>query len=86
MQQLQQALADDIGDVRLMPYIQLHEFEAMLFCDLPAFEIFFDNCQKQLDALAADVGSLLQTPNSLMRGNIQPRPRESQSGFLTIPI
>lgn len=31
---LEQALADDIRDPRLIPYIQLHEFEALLFTDI----------------------------------------------------
>jgi hypothetical protein len=32
--QLEQALSDDIHDSRFVPYIQLHEFEALLFSDV----------------------------------------------------
>jgi hypothetical protein len=32
--QLEQALTEDIGDTRFVPYIQLHEFEALLFSDV----------------------------------------------------
>lgn len=31
---LEQALADELGDKRFVPYLQLHEFEALLFTDL----------------------------------------------------
>ena len=67
-QSLQQAMADDIPDPRLIPYIQLHEFETILFCDLSAFEIVFDSCRKQLDALAEDVGNLIETPELIDDG------------------
>ncbi|MEX2174614.1 MAG: DUF4276 family protein [Pirellulaceae bacterium] len=30
---LERAFADDIGDDRFIPFIQLHEYEAYLFCD-----------------------------------------------------
>lgn len=32
--QIEKALADDIRDARFLPYIQLHEFEALLFSDV----------------------------------------------------
>lgn len=40
---IEQALADDINDHRFIPYIQLHEFETLLFVDPQKFEIeYFD--------------------------------------------
>ena len=30
---LERAFGDDVGDRRFVPYIQLHEFEALLFAD-----------------------------------------------------
>jgi hypothetical protein len=33
VQVLEEALAKDIDDWRFIPYIQLHEFEALIFCD-----------------------------------------------------
>jgi hypothetical protein len=36
---LEQGLADDIADGRFIPYIQLHEFEALLFTDIFGFEM-----------------------------------------------
>lgn len=35
---LEAALADDVKDHRLIPYLQLHEFEALLFCDPEKFD------------------------------------------------
>lgn len=31
-QRIEQGIAADVGDPRLIPYIQVHEFEALLFC------------------------------------------------------
>lgn len=31
---LEEAFKDDLGDSRFIPYIQPHEFEALLYCDL----------------------------------------------------
>lgn len=40
---IEQALAEDINDRRFIPYIQLHEFETLLFVDPQKFEIeYFD--------------------------------------------
>ena len=40
---IERALASDINDRRFIPYIQLHEFEALLFVDPQKFEIeYFD--------------------------------------------
>jgi Domain of unknown function (DUF4276) len=36
-QHLQQAFFDDLASQRFIPYIQLHEFEALLFTDVSAF-------------------------------------------------
>jgi hypothetical protein len=38
---LEKAFADDIRDTRFIPYLQLHEFEAYLFCDPTQFEFFY---------------------------------------------
>lgn len=35
---LEQGLAEDIGDPRFIPYIQLHEFEGLLFSDVEAID------------------------------------------------
>jgi hypothetical protein len=51
VRRLEQAFAADIPDPRFIPYLQLHEFEALLFADPSAFAYVYENCQKQLAAL-----------------------------------
>ena len=40
---LESGLATDIGDSRFIPYIQLHEFEALLLADPAKLELQFDD-------------------------------------------
>lgn len=44
---LEQALSKDINDRRFVPYIQLHEFEALLFSNNSGFEKYFDVIQSK---------------------------------------
>jgi hypothetical protein len=58
---LEECLALDVidpcgGPSRFIPHIQLHEFETILLCRLSAFSSFFDNCQRQIELLKADIG------------------------------
>lgn len=39
---MEQNIANDINDWRFIPYIQLHEFEALLFSAVNGFEMYFD--------------------------------------------
>jgi hypothetical protein len=50
---LEEAFAKDIGDIRFVPYIQLHEYEAYLFSDPTWFRYFYDHHEKQIAALKA---------------------------------
>ena len=50
---LEQSFANDIGDLRFVPYIQLHEYEAYLVSDPTWFEYFYDHHKKQIEALKA---------------------------------
>jgi hypothetical protein len=58
---LEQAFGQDINYHRFIPYLQLHEYETMLFADPAAFAISFENCDlaiQQLVALTASVQSI----------------------------
>jgi len=58
--QMEKALADDIGDGRFIPYIQIHEFEALLFCDPSYLLDSFPNRKNEIESLrkmAAGSGS-----------------------------
>lgn len=50
---LERHFAQDIGDPRFVPYIQLHEFEAYLFADPTWFEYFYDHHAGEIAALQA---------------------------------
>lgn len=48
---LEQAISDDLRDRRFFPYIQQHEFEALLFSSNAGFERFFDSAVHQKTAV-----------------------------------
>lgn len=49
---MEQNIASDINDRRFIPYIQLHEFEALLFSSVKGFEVYFDeNVSKQIQGI-----------------------------------
>jgi hypothetical protein len=50
---LEHSFANDIGDRRFVPYIQLHEYEAYLFSEVTWFGYFYDHHEKQIAALKA---------------------------------
>ena len=50
---LEQAFGTDINDVRFVPYIQLHEYEAYLFSDPTQFGFFYDQYKEEILALKA---------------------------------
>ena len=58
---LEQAFGADIGDARFVPYLQLHEYETLLYSDPDAFTVSFDNCQRAvagLKEIAAQFGDI----------------------------
>ena len=51
VESLENALAEDIKDERFIPYIQLHEFETLLFADPQAFSLRFADRKKEIEEL-----------------------------------
>jgi len=54
---LEKAFADDLGDQRFIPHLQLHEFETMLFANPEAFASNFEDCGdaiREMKRIAAD--------------------------------
>ena len=45
------AFQQDIGSDRFIPYIQLHEFEALVFCDITKLAIEYPKCIKEIESL-----------------------------------
>ena len=48
---LEKAFESDIDHFRFIPYLQLHEYETILFADPEAFRIAFENCEAQVEQL-----------------------------------
>ncbi len=44
---LEKAFAEDVGNPGFLPYIQLHEYEALLFCDPKKFESVFLDAEER---------------------------------------
>jgi Domain of unknown function (DUF4276) len=51
VEKLEQALTADIGDPRFIPYIQLHEFEAVLLTDADKFAMYYARFEHQIEQL-----------------------------------
>jgi Domain of unknown function (DUF4276) len=64
---LEQRFAEDLGDHRFIPYIQLHEYEAYLFSDPTCFEYLDAERKKGIEALKA-IASQYQTPELINDG------------------
>lgn len=64
---LEKSFAEDIGDYRFIPYIQLHEYEAYLFCAPKCFEYLDAGRTKEIEALQA-IASQYQTPELINDG------------------
>ena len=55
---LETALSEAIGDRRFIPYIQLHEFEALLFSDLQKLDTQFPEWSAEIHRLVATASTL----------------------------
>jgi len=64
---LEQRFAEDIGDRRFIPYIQLHEYEAYLFSDPTCFEYLDAGRTKEIEALQV-IASQYETPELINDG------------------
>jgi len=64
---LEAAMKDDIGDSRLIPYIQLHEFEALLLSDPSAFACRFPENGQAIQRLV-QLCDKYQTPEEIDDG------------------
>ena len=48
---LEKDFADEINDNRFIPYLQLHEFEALLFCGIDYIAELYPGCEKRCEQL-----------------------------------
>ncbi|MCB1638534.1 MAG: DUF4276 family protein [Thiothrix sp.] len=63
---LEQALKEDIGSQRFIPYIQLHEFEALILADVRALDLEYLEHENPIRNLQAMVGG--QNPELINDG------------------
>lgn len=59
---IENAFATDIDSHRFIPYIQLHEFEALLFCDIEKLSSDYPKCKKEIESLAEVLHSYQDNP------------------------
>lgn len=65
---LEKAMAGDINNSRFIPYIQLHEFEAVLFADIDKIKLFYLNGKdKEIERLKA-IASAFDPPELIAEG------------------
>jgi len=53
--ELENALAGEFGDSRFIPFLQLHEFEAFLYCDLTQIQSRIEDSDKAITRLQQEV-------------------------------
>ncbi len=68
VQSLEDALATDIADWRFIPYIQLHEFEALLLSDPRKLGSQFEGCEAEIERLA-EMACLFCSPELIDDGS-----------------
>lgn len=55
VESLEEEFAKVINDKRFIPYIQLHEFEALLFCGIEHIKKIYPGCAKRCEQLTKDL-------------------------------
>lgn len=51
VEQVEEHFKNDINTQNFIPYIQLHEFEALLFCDIEKLTADYPKCKKEIEKL-----------------------------------
>lgn len=59
---IENAFGADINSHRFIPYIQLHEFEALLFCGIEKLSSDYPKCKKEIESLAEVLHSYQDNP------------------------
>jgi hypothetical protein len=66
---IERAIYEEFNHLNLFPYIQLHEFEALLYSHPEAFEIFSDTLTPAKILQLQDIAEELDNPEDLNDGN-----------------
>lgn len=62
VENIERAFALDINSPNFIPYIQLHEFEALMFCDIKKLTIEYPQCSKEIENLENDLAKYNGNP------------------------
>jgi hypothetical protein len=65
---LEQAWGQDIGFPRFVPYLQLHEFEALVLVDASVLKLEFIEQHKHVDRLIAEIAGVNKPPEEIDEG------------------
>ena len=69
MRYLEDAFADDIDSNRFIPYIQLHEFEALLSADIDKMRIFYLEDKNNAIQRLKNIVNVFDSPELINEGN-----------------
>ncbi len=56
VKRLEEAMSEKHGHPRLIPYVQLHEFETLLLVDVASLKIMYPDRKRQIDRLKNEIG------------------------------
>lgn len=62
VEKIEKELSNDISNTRFIPYIQLHEFEALLFCDIEKLNKDYPNSKKEILELTKVLATYKENP------------------------
>lgn len=65
VREIEHAFAEDMQSLLFIPYIQLHEFEALVFCGLEHLLSDYPGCQKEIEGLEEVLRSYHNNPEEI---------------------
>lgn len=68
VEQVEEHFKNDINVQNFIPYIQLHEFEALLFCDIEKLTADYPKCEKEIEKLKAVLKQYHGNPEMIDNG------------------
>lgn len=71
---IEQAFAENIGNRFFIPYIQLHEFETLLFSDISKLTFVYPEAQQEIDQLKADTDGIGEGNPELINHGVNTAP------------
>lgn len=71
---MEQAFAEDVHNRFFIPYIQLHEFEALLFSDISKLVTAYPEAQQEIDQLKADTEGIGEGNPELINHGVNTAP------------